>query len=382
MQDNRIKKSAWILFAGLCFLCGCSSAREITIIKAEPAHLQLEREEAGKTAQEKPAQQQPAQIKPEQAIPVQTEPVKTEPAQAEPVKTEPVQTKSVPTEPVQAKAVQETPQPPAAAEKADNKPVPAPQQQPPEKIAPKPEVAERPKKPVIKHNFAFGVGEKVTFAIRYLGITAGRATVEVVGITNVNGYNTYHISSTAKSLPFFSMFHKVDDLVESYIDVRGLFSRMLTKRIEEGNFHKKSELYFDQDKHTVKDNDDTYAIPPEVQDILSAFFYFRTLDVKPDKDPVIDVYAEGKVWKLKVQIEGREKISVSAGEFDCLRIKPFMQFESIFKQTGDVTIWVTDDVWHIPVLMKSSVAIGSINAVLTEATLVDQGLPPGTEPGR
>ena len=57
-----------------------------------------------------------------------------------------------------------------------------------------------------------------------------------------------------------------------------------------------------------------------------------------------------------------------------------MQFESIFKQAGDVTVWVSDDKWHLPVLMKSAVAIGSINAVLTEATLVDQGSPQTVNP--
>ena len=64
---------------------------------------------------------------------------------------------------------------------------------------------------------------------------------------------------------------------------------------------------------------------------------------------------------------GRERIETPAGTFDCVGIEPVLKAGGIFKSSGRLVIWVTDDERRMPVLMKSKVAIGSVSVVLVEA---------------
>lgn len=222
-------------------------------------------------------------------------------------------------------------------------------------------------------NKSFNVGEKLTFAIQYLGITAGIAVIEVKEMVNVDGNKALHIVSTVKSTPFFSTFNKVEDRVESFVDSEGIFSRKLIKSLREGNYSRDVVLYYDQDKNIVKEveksGEKVYNIPEFCQDILSAFYYFRTQKIEVGKDNTVDVYADGKCYRLKVKVLKKEKIRVPLGKYETFAIKPFMEFESVFKQEGDVTIWCTTDNKHIPVLMKSKAFVGSINATLIDAVV-------------
>jgi hypothetical protein len=69
---------------------------------------------------------------------------------------------------------------------------------------------------------------------------------------------------------------------------------------------------------------------------------------------------------IVVKVIGKEKVTVPAGTFDCFVIEPIMEAGGLFKNSGKLTIWITDDNRRIPVLMKSKIPVGSIDAVLQE----------------
>ena len=73
-------------------------------------------------------------------------------------------------------------------------------------------------------NLAFGVGEKLTFEVKYGFISAGTAEMEVVRLVEFENRPCYQIVTKANSNSFFSSFYKVEDRVESIMDATGLFS--------------------------------------------------------------------------------------------------------------------------------------------------------------
>lgn len=48
-------------------------------------------------------------------------------------------------------------------------------------------------------------------------------------------------------------------------------------------------------------------------------------------------------------------------------IEPILKGEAIFKQTGKILIWVTNDEEKIPVKLQSKIIFGSFYAILTDA---------------
>lgn len=211
----------------------------------------------------------------------------------------------------------------------------------------------------------FGVGEKFVFSIEYSFIKAGTASLEIKEIELIDGHPCYRIYSLAKSGRTFSLFFRVHDQVNSYMDVYQLFTRRFTKSLEEGNYRANQEINFDHvNGIATYHNGKEYEIPPNVQDVLSAFYYTRCLDLEVGSEIAIETHADRKNYPLLVQVLRKETVEVPAGTFDCLVVEPVLQSTGIFKQKGKLTVWLTDDDNKIPVLMKSKVFIGSIDAKL------------------
>jgi len=224
-------------------------------------------------------------------------------------------------------------------------------------------------------NQAFGVGERLEFSVGYGVIKAGTAVMEIPDIVKFNGKKCYHIVSTAKSNKFFSVFFKVDDKVESFMDVHELYSHRFDKHLREGKFKADISVVFDQENHLAiyNNSQDTFAVAEYVQDVLSAFYFIRTQDLKVGKSLFVDNHTDKKNYPLEVKVLRKERVKVPAGTFDCVVVEPILKASGIFKQKGSLTVWLTDDEIKMPVLMKSKVVIGSISTELKNYRLGEVG---------
>ena len=221
-------------------------------------------------------------------------------------------------------------------------------------------------------NNAFQVGEHLIFDIVYGPITAGTATMTVQDTQWINGRACYHIVTTAESNSFFDNFFKVRDRVESFIDVGGIFTWKFEKHVQEGSYHVNRYAEYDQVNGRVYTSKDTILIPRYTQDILSSFYYVRTVPLEIGKSFPVDNFSDGRVYPLKVKVHAKDRVKVPAGTFDCIVVEPILEGEGLFNQKGRLAIWLTDDEKKIPVLMKSKVLVGSIDAELREIKTITQ----------
>lgn len=214
----------------------------------------------------------------------------------------------------------------------------------------------------------FGVGERLTFEIKYGFVSAGTAVMGIPGIVRERGYPCYHIVSVAESNPVFSMFFTVRDVAESYLDVRRLVPLRFEKHLHEGDFRAEDIVLFDRDRHVALYPKKGQVVPLayDAQDILSSLYYVRMMDLKVGKSMYIENHADKKNYPLEIRVLKEEHVSVPAGDFDCIVVEPVLRTTGLFRHKGTLTVWLTKDPSHIPVLMKSKVAIGSVSAVLTK----------------
>jgi hypothetical protein len=214
----------------------------------------------------------------------------------------------------------------------------------------------------------FGVGEKLTFAIRYEFAKAGEASMEVKEIVDCGDSSTcFRLVSTAWSTMPFSLFFEVKDVVESRMDTYGLYTWRYEKHLKEGNHEASEVVDFDQVAHTATyPNGVVMEVPEKVQDVLSSLYYVRTKEIQVGKSLYIDNHADEKNYPLEVKVHRIEEIEVPAGRFECFVLEPILKASGIFQHKGRLTVWLSTDPSHIPVMMKSSVVIGAINAVLID----------------
>jgi len=239
---------------------------------------------------------------------------------------------------------------------------------------------------VIENN-AFTVGEKLTFIVRWGIIKAGEATMAIQDTLSVRNRKAYQMISTARSAKTFDLIFKVRDKVESWIDSKGIFSWRFHKQLREGSY--KFDLLVDYNQWLGKANIESIryhneeplriknqesfdlSIPPYVLDVLAAFYYVRTQDLEIGMPLYMTNHDNQKIYNLKVIIQKREIKKVKVGKFNTIKVQPVLRGEAIFKQKGRLWIWLTDDQYKIPVLMKSAVFVGSITTELVKI----EGLP-------
>lgn len=226
-----------------------------------------------------------------------------------------------------------------------------------------------------KKNKAFTVGERLKFAVQYFNITGGFATLSIPSYTIQSGRPTFHIQAIAESHSSFDWIIRVRDIIDSFMDVDYLFSWKYSKHIREGSYRQDSDYIYDQREahEVIDDNNLRTKIAPETQDVLSSFYYFRTLKLEPGDVVTIPVAADDmKFYELVVRVLHREKnVQTLAGTFDTIVVVPELKFNGVFQQKGEVRIWLTDDERHIPVKIRSKIIIGAINITLQEAQWVE-----------
>ncbi len=225
-------------------------------------------------------------------------------------------------------------------------------------------------KPVSAFHLPFKPGEKLTYNISWSNILeAGTAIMEVREERRSDGNPAYHLLSVVSSTGLLAKFYKISDTVESFIDSDGLSSLSFHLDQHHGKRTKKRDMTFDHAKGTVlvRTNglQETYSVPADVQDSLSSLYYVRTRqEFIIGKPIIVNVHEDGKTWAVEVQTLGREKLKTAFGQINTIKIKTYPKYEGVFQNMGEIYIWLTDDARKIPVLMKSTISIGTIVSTL------------------
>lgn len=222
-------------------------------------------------------------------------------------------------------------------------------------------------------NRAFKVGEQVNYRLHYGLINAGTASITVhESKIKFNNRDAYHIVGEGKSIGSFDWFFKVRDRYETYVDKQGLFPYRFVRNTDEGGYKINQDYQFFPEKRAYKNQKgESYMTPDFVQDMLSSYFYARTLDYSSmKKGDIITIMSvvDDELYPLKMKYMGKEKIKVDAGTFNCIRFAPVVQKGRVFKKEEDLSVWVTDDANHIPVLASAKLMVGAVKMELTSFT--------------
>lgn len=218
-------------------------------------------------------------------------------------------------------------------------------------------------------NEAFAEGERLVFDVGYSFIVAGEAVFSIPRMDTIFGRQCYEILFTVTTTPTFSFFFKVDDRYESDLDAKGIFPWRFSQRVREGKYSRDFTADLDQIHGIAKTQDGIHVIPPYVHDVVSAFYYTRTLDLnsmRPGQRTLLQNFYKDTTYSLAVKFLGYQRIRVDAGTFDCVLVEPLVKEGGLFKSEGRVLMWLTNDEKKIPVKVSTQVIIGSIDAELRE----------------
>ena len=230
--------------------------------------------------------------------------------------------------------------------------------------------------------YAFPRGERLEYAVRYFGIPVGHAAIEVARLVAYRDRRLAHVVATARTNDFFSAIYRVDDRSEAWIDL----DRLVTVRTATHTRHGwRREVYeevdFDWTTHYVRIDEArrhegrvhrvAFDFGPFVYDTFDVFYAVRRLPLEPGFAADLPVYADRKVYGLRVEVQGREAlVSPVLGRVETLVLHPYDTLDGQRRGSGAGKIWVLADERRVPVQLtgwfnsKESFRVGGVRAEL------------------
>ena len=213
------------------------------------------------------------------------------------------------------------------------------------------------------------VGERLEYEVKFGPIKVGRASMEVMGVEEVRGRPTWH---TRFQVTGGTLFFRVNDVLESWIDTETFSSLRFRQQLSEGSRDRlyEYEIYPERAVFVEKGKGERPSVSHPLDD--GSFLYFlRTVPIElgavyefqryfmPDRNPV------------RLEVLGRDSVDVPAGRFDALVIRPVIKAKGIFSENGRAQVWISNDADHVLLQMTSHLKFGSLSLHLKSRKVRD-----------
>ena len=203
------------------------------------------------------------------------------------------------------------------------------------------------------------VGERLTYDVKFGPIRVGSATMEVLGVEEVRGRRAWH---TRFQVTGGTLFFRVNDILESWIDVETFSSLRFRQQLSEGPRDRlyEYEIFPERATFVPKGKPERPSVDHPLDD--GSFLYFlRTVPLEfgatyafaryfiPDRNPV------------RLEVLKRDTIDVPAGRFGALVILPVIKAKGVFSEEGRAQVWISDDADHYVLQKNSHLKFGTIS---------------------
>jgi len=200
------------------------------------------------------------------------------------------------------------------------------------------------------------------YQVKFGAISVGSATMEVLGLEDLRGTRVYH---TLFNVRGGVAFYKVNDRYESWFDPRNYASLRFNQDIDEGSYEVKRNYEIFPDRKTFSENgksEQKSATDP--LDEATLIYLLRTMPLEVGKTYDLDRYFKPDRNPVRVQVVRKERVTVPAGTFNTIVVRPIIKTKGMFSEGGHAEVWFTDDSVRTMVQMKSQLKIGSLNLYL------------------
>ena len=241
------------------------------------------------------------------------------------------------------------------------------------------------------HSTPFAVGEKLVYRVEWSPpwylfflptMEAGEAEMTLAEETPHNEKRVFKIVFTARSSGTLVKMAgmKIDDHFDFFTDADTLCTFRVTKKVREGKRKRDIDVvYYPEDRRLhfrevdiaavppqVKRDEMVKDIPPCVQDVFSALYSVRRLELSAGTNHRSLVGDNDRVKEVLAKVEKKEKIETPKGSYETWRINTVAVLGGLFRAGGEFRIWLTTDERRLPVQFEAKASIGKVSGKLKD----------------
>jgi len=217
-------------------------------------------------------------------------------------------------------------------------------------------------------NNSFGPGEHLEYRVHYGFVNAAEAVVDVSpALYKVNDRPCYRVNVDGRTVGAFDFVTRIRDTWRSYIDTSAILPQKFYSSLQENKYRKEESLTFYHANNTVKAEENTdrdvFAVPENVHDFVSGYFFLRTVDFSRMANGQIlelPAFYDDKVYNMKVRYRGKDVVKTKSGKINVIRLNPVLPENELFKAEESIRIYVSDDLNKVPVKVEVDLWVGSM----------------------
>ncbi|MEX0843279.1 MAG: DUF3108 domain-containing protein, partial [Gemmatimonadota bacterium] len=215
----------------------------------------------------------------------------------------------------------------------------------------------------------FGPGEHAEYEVKLGPVSVGTGFMEVRAVETVRAARTYHLLMGINGgIPFA----RVNTLYQSWLDIGILASRRFIQDQHEVRYRRFRHFEFFPEERRWERRDVNASGPLTTSlplDDISFVYFVRTLPLEVGETYTLDRYFQEEGNPVVIQVTGRDRVTVPAGTFDTIVVKPVIRTRGLFSEGGEAEIHFSDDERRLMVQLESRVpVVGSLSLHLRELT--------------
>lgn len=236
--------------------------------------------------------------------------------------------------------------------------------------------------PRYKSHCVFEPGEAAVYNVYYnwgfIWIHAGDIHFEVKE-SEKNGEKCYDLYVTGKTRSSFDKMYTIRDTFMSRLDAKTTLPFYYKEVKHEDSYYCNKQYHYVQETDSArvfmdfvrytKHWNDTATVAKSVNDLVATCYKFRNLDMETVPAGTLvgfNMLFDAEVYNLGLKYVGKETIKLKSGKrYKALKFVPKLITGDLFKKEDDMTIYVSDDENHVPLLVDAKIKVGSIKAMLS-----------------
>lgn len=217
--------------------------------------------------------------------------------------------------------------------------------------------------------------EKNYYKVYAFGIKAGEMIISATDGKFINNQPVWHLSNHMYTTGVAALSFKLNNKVDSFVDKEYLYSFRYQLSAVEGKVTKNHLEVYDSlkkksfsIKKEVKEGEAPVdqkmenEITPFPQDLLSVFFFIRTLDFSQKKQ-ILNVTSFDQKITSDLTVVGEEKVDTDYGDILCWKVSLHLKLKD-----KDQThfVWISQGPDRLLVKLEANSKIGLVKSVLTK----------------
>ena len=220
-------------------------------------------------------------------------------------------------------------------------------------------------------------GEQLKFNLNYGWFNVGSASLQVSD-TIIEDKDSYQVEVSGQTAGFLSLFTKVDDTWGAFIEKSDLLPLVSYSDIEEGNYTRRDEVFFDKQRHRIrvdkirrdkKKPTKYYDYEGNMNDLMSGYLKLRNINfnaLRPSDTISFKAFYDEIFYNFGLVYKGKRLLKSKVGRLMAHEVQPILPENDIFRGQAPITAWISADKDQLPIKIEARMFFGNATCTLVD----------------